>query len=280
MIFEHEIPQGSKLHFGAAAKIKRELESKACDIFYKNGFEEIITPSFCYLEHQQNVSNRHIIRLSSQNNHQISLRYDSTLDVIRIITKRLGRSTQHDKWFYIQPVFSYPTSEIYQIGAECLNIKEFMNLINMGIEILDSAKLNTTLQISSVRVSNLCLKELNLDSFKGLSLENLMNKASFIKELLELDSIQSLDSYLDKSPMFLRFELERVSEFAHTCKHKKIIISPLLKPVVEYYDDLIFKVFCFNQTLLLGGNYKVEKNECCGFGIYSDSVVELMLKKD
>ncbi|MFG5109215.1 ATP phosphoribosyltransferase regulatory subunit, partial [Campylobacter lari] len=120
MILQHEIPQGGKLYFGKIAKLKREIERSASEVFYNNGFEEILTPSFSFLQHQQLFSDREILRLSSENNQQISLRYDSTIDTIRIITKRLMRSTGAKKWFYIQPVFSYPSNEIHQIGAECL----------------------------------------------------------------------------------------------------------------------------------------------------------------
>ena len=52
MIFEHEIPNGSKLYFGNSAKVKRSIENIASDILDKNGFEEIITPTLSYWAHQ------------------------------------------------------------------------------------------------------------------------------------------------------------------------------------------------------------------------------------
>ena len=281
MVFEHEIPQGTKLHFGKSARLKRNIENKACEIFYHNGFEEIITPSFSYFEHQQNFSNRHIIRLSSQNNHQISLRYDSTIDTIRIITKRLGRSTNHQKWFYIQPVFSYPTSEIYQIGAECLDMNELSTIINVGLEILSSFILGAYLQISNAKILHLCINEigLNIESYNALCVQEVEQKALFMKQILEVNDIESLERFLSIAPMFLRFEVERLIESAKMCKHNRIIIAPLAKPVVDYYDDMVFKVFNANHTLMLGGNYNLQGYECCGFGIYTDNVVDLILQE-
>ena len=41
MIFEHEIPRGSRLYFGSMAKAKRRLENQVCDILDNCGFEEI-----------------------------------------------------------------------------------------------------------------------------------------------------------------------------------------------------------------------------------------------
>ena len=46
MIYEHEIPTGSKLYFGESAKLKRSLERVASELFYEAGFEEIVTPFF------------------------------------------------------------------------------------------------------------------------------------------------------------------------------------------------------------------------------------------
>ena len=115
MILEHEIPSGSKLYFGNSAKIKREIEKVASDILYSKGFEEIVTPIFSYHQHKSIADERELIKVNDENNNSISLRADSTIDVVRIIEKRLGRNTEHKKWFYIQSVFRYPTDEQYQI---------------------------------------------------------------------------------------------------------------------------------------------------------------------
>ena len=52
MIFEHEIPNGSRLYFGKTAKIKRTLENSSSDFLEESGFEEIVTPNFSYSGHQ------------------------------------------------------------------------------------------------------------------------------------------------------------------------------------------------------------------------------------
>jgi hypothetical protein len=36
MIYEHEIPTGSKLYFGESAKLKRKLENVASDVHTNN----------------------------------------------------------------------------------------------------------------------------------------------------------------------------------------------------------------------------------------------------
>ncbi len=114
MIYEHEIPTGSKLYFGESAKLKRSLEHAASTLFYGAGFEEIVTPFFSYHQHQS-IDEKELLRFSDEQNHIVSLRADSTMDAVRLITKRVGRSTSHDKWFYIQPVFRYISHELPQI---------------------------------------------------------------------------------------------------------------------------------------------------------------------
>ncbi len=97
MIFEHEIPTGSRLYFGKRAKAKRELENKASVFLQNAGFEEILTPNFSYTGHQSIDEDKDLITLSDEENNSLALRADSTLDVVRIISKRLGRTTEHKK---------------------------------------------------------------------------------------------------------------------------------------------------------------------------------------
>ena len=46
MIFEHEIPEGSRLYFAGTAKTKRLIEAKASELLSASGIEEIVTPLF------------------------------------------------------------------------------------------------------------------------------------------------------------------------------------------------------------------------------------------
>ena len=126
MILEHEIPNGTKLYFGESAKIKRKIENVASTILDENGFQEIVTPVFSYHQHLSVANEKELIRISDIQNNALSLRADSTIDVVRIIEKRLGSNTDQKKWFYIQPVFRYPTEEQYQVGVEFIGEKKLI----------------------------------------------------------------------------------------------------------------------------------------------------------
>ena len=139
MILSHEIPQGCKLYFGKDAKLKRLLESKASEILEKNGYLEIVTPTFAYLQHQKN--SREVVRTNNEHNHQIALRNDSTIDTMRLLAPHLNAGISK-KWFYIQPIFVYPTTEINQIGVENLENCDIMPFISISLEILNSFDLS------------------------------------------------------------------------------------------------------------------------------------------
>ncbi|PAF47126.1 ATP phosphoribosyltransferase regulatory subunit [Helicobacter sp. 12S02634-8] len=280
MILEHEIPQGTKLYFGLSAKIKRKIENLACEIFYQNGYEEILTPFFVYLEHQKNFSNRSIIRLSSQNNHQISLRYDTTIDAIRIITKRLGRTTDQKKWFYIQPVLSYPTNEIYQIGAECLESDAFPQILRLGAMMMQSFELKPILQISNVKILKACAEDLGveMEAFRKMQIEDILTSGSYIADLLKIQTQADLESFIPIAPKFLQDQLRALAMCASYCHYENMIFSPLDFAPVDYYNDLVFRMFAGNHTFLLGGKYTIEGIESCGFGIYVDDVIDHQIK--
>ncbi|RDU66799.1 ATP phosphoribosyltransferase regulatory subunit [Helicobacter didelphidarum] len=279
MILEHEIPEGSKLHFGLSAKLKRQVENLSVELFYKHGFEEIVSPIFVYQQHQKSFLNRNVIHLSSEKNYQVAMRNDSTIDVIRIITKRLGRTTTQKKWFYIQPVFSYPTTEYNQIGAECLDEKEMPEILQLGISIFEALKIQPILQVTNTRIAKLCAQELELDYefFTKLNIEKIQD-IDFIVKLLAVEKVRDLESILQICPAFLREELQYL---IYCCQYQydNLICSPFLSAPVDYYNDLFFKMFLNNSTFLAGGKYQVDGVKSCGFGIYTDGVVHYLLKQ-
>ncbi|MCH9813187.1 MAG: ATP phosphoribosyltransferase regulatory subunit, partial [Epsilonproteobacteria bacterium] len=151
MIYEHEIPSQSRLYFANSAKLKRTIENRASDILYTEGYEEIVTPIFSYHQNDS-IDEQELIRFSDRQNHIISLRADSTLDIVRIISKRLGRSVAQKKWFYIQPVYKFPSLESHQIGAEHIENDALDSTINESAKILGALELKPLLQISNMNI--------------------------------------------------------------------------------------------------------------------------------
>ena len=279
MIFEHEIPKGSRLYFGKTAKAKRVLENSVCEILEKNGFEEILTPNFSYSQHQSIEDNKKLIKFSDEENEQVSLRADSTLDVVRIITKRLGRATNHRKWFYVQPIFSYPSKEDYQIGCEWIEHNNISDIMNLTADILRAIKIEPILQISNINIPKLISTELNIsiDILKNGEISELLKlDCDWLNNLLRVKDIKSLENIIEKVPNILKKELEILLEKSKEVKYSNIIIAPMYYGSLKYYNGVYYRVIDKNLVLCRGGMYETDGISSLGFALYTDNLLKML----
>ena len=281
MIFEHEIPNGSKLYFGASAKVKREIEFLASEILDNLGFEEIVTPIFSYHQHESFDNKKPLVRLNDEENHEVTLRADSTADVVRIVTKRLGRSTESKKWFYIQPTVTFPTKEQYQIGAEVID-GTFENIAKTTMMLLEEIGVAPVMQISNIRIPHLLNANygVSLEVLKSMSLEQILAAdLPWIDQLVRINSVKDLDD-LSAFPEDIKAELVKIREAAQQVVYEHMVISPLFYAKMRYYDSLTFRMFEGNRLLAMGGIYTVDEIEAAGFALYTDECILNKMNKD
>ncbi len=279
MVFEHEIPKGSRLYFGKAAKAKRELENKVSDILDENGFEEILTPNFSYSQHQAIADDKKLIKFSDEQNEQVALRADSTLDVVRIISKRLGRATSHKKWYYVQPIFTYPSKEEYQIGCEWIEHDNITDIMNLTADILKKLKLNPVFQISNINIPKLVAKELNIDIdlFKNGEIAELFKlDVNWLNALIKVKNIEDLKNTLELVPDSLKVEIKKLLEKAVEVDYNNCVIAPLYYGSLKYYNDVYYRVISDNLTVCKGGMYSSEGISSLGFALYTDSLLKIL----
>ncbi len=283
-MLEHEIPTGSKLYFGKSAKVKREIESIASDVLDKNDFLEILTPLFSYHQHLSIADEKELIRINDEKNNAISLRADSTIDVVRIIKKRLGLNNSHKKWFYIQPVYTYPTTEQYQIGVEQMNEKDLSKVLVIANDILKKLDVKPLVQISNMKIPHiLCdmFDELNLDDFRHLNIEKFLNlKVEWLNKLVYLQYIDQVDEILDVVPNEIKVELLKMKELCESSACDNGVLSPMYYAKMLYYDELFFRIIKDNEVYARGGRYKNEETTSVGFAIYTDIIIEEKVKQD
>ena len=280
MIFEHEIPGGSKLYFGKSASIKREIENISAQLLIQEGYQEMVTPLFSY--HQSSVfeNTKELIRVNDSSNHEVTLRADSTVDVVRIATKRLGRSMESKKWFYIQPVYRYPTKEQYQVGAEYIG-GSFDEILSIASKLLDRLGIEADIQLANITIPNLLSKEygIDLNLIRKMAVEELYkSKYSWIKSLLHIHSIEDLED-LSIYPNDIADELDRLKRLSNSIKNRKVVISPLYYAPLGYYDSMIFRVFSENTLFMMGGVYEIENLQASGFALYTDACVSKIMQK-
>lgn len=276
-MLEHEIPSGTKLYFGNSAKIKREIEATASDVLYSAGYEELITPLFSYHQHLSIADEKELIRVNDTQNYQLTLRADSTIDVVRLLDKRLGRNTTHQKWFYIQPIYMYPSKEIYQIGAEYIGEKNLSTVLQSTIDIVNALEIKPLLQISNIRIPQLISKELgiDLDDFKHINIQKLLDhKVSWLKDVIYLEKLEEIDKVIEAVPEVIKHELRRMKELANNIEYDNFVLAPLYYAKMLYYDELYFRMIDKNDVFARGGRYVNDDVTSVGFALYTDKIIE------
>jgi histidyl-tRNA synthetase len=269
MIYSHDIPKGGKLYFGKSAKLKREIEAVSAEVFENNEFDEIVTPYFSY--HQlEALKSKDLIKLNDIQNRDLTLRGDSSIDVIRLVIKRLKSNSK--KWFYIQPVFRYPSIEINQIGAEILE-GDLSEAIILNKLLMDKLSLTPTIQISNIKIIKL-VKQLTNITEEELKKENLnaFSKIDWLKKLSYIHSKEDLED-LSIYPDEIKNELLKIKNLINKINFD-IVIAPLFYAEFNYYDGIFYRFFINNSLLSMGGEYEINKIRAVGFSLYTDNIIE------
>lgn len=282
MILEHEIPNGSKLYFGYSAKIKRHIENVASEILDVNGFEEIVTPIFSYHQHLSIANECELIKINDIKNNSLSLRADSTIDVVRIIEKRLGANYSQKKWFYIQPVVTYPTTEQYQVGVEFMGEKKLSCVLGLATEIFNKLEVKPLTQISNIKIPELLVEmfdELSIEDFKHINIDKFISlEVEWLTKLVYLQYIEQIDDVMAIAPENIKMELAKMKELCAEISCENTVLAPMYYAKMLYYDELFFRVIKDNEVYARGGRYKNSDLTSVGFAIYTDTVCEELIK--
>ena len=193
---------------------------------------------------------------------------------MRIVTKRLGRSTESKKWFYIQPTVTFPTHEQYQIGAEMLD-GSFEEVAKTTTMLLSEMDANPVMQISNIAIPHILNEKygVSLDVLKSMHIEQIMAiDLPWIEQLVRINSVDDLND-LSAFPAEIKAELEKIKTAMQNVSYEKMVVSPLYYAKMRYYDSLTFRMFEGNSLLAMGGIYSIDGIEAAGFALYTDECV-------
>lgn len=277
--FDHEIPNGSRLYFGKSAQLKRELENKASEILVKNGFSEILTPYFSYHQHLS-VAPQKLLKLSDPTNHELALRADSTVDVVRIVRKRL-KDDKLRRLFYVQPTFKYPSDEFYQIGAELIGEKNLPLAIKIAQEFFKEFDLVPALQLSNIEIPKKICEILNLplEIFEKGKIETLLEQnLPWLDATARATSLKDVQDLRTQVPEELKPCLDEILNLGVDYEH--IRVSLLYYSKMRYYDALFFRFLDAGAVYCNGGNYEIDGLKSSGFALLVDALIEKIMQKD
>ena len=276
--FEHEIPNGSRLYFGKNAALKRKIENIASEILLKNDFNEILTPCFSY--HQNLGVKSGLLKFSDPQNNEIALRADSTVDVVRIVRRRL-KNENLKRWFYMQPIFKYPSKEFYQIGAEMIDERNLTLAIKIALEIFSEFGLKPVLQLSNIEIPKLICQILgiSIDVFEKGAIEVLLQKdIKWLNDITKATTLQDLKALKNSVPSELKDAINDIENLG--ISYENVRISLLYYSKMRYYDELFFRFLDANSILCSGGNYKIDGTNSSGFAVMVDAMIEKIIHKD
>ena len=276
--FEHEIPNGSRLYFGKNAALKRKIENIASEILLKNDFNEILTPCFSY--HQNLGVKSGLLKFSDPQNNEIALRADSTVDVVRIVRRRL-KNENLKRWFYMQPIFKYPSKEFYQIGAEMIDERNLALAIKIALEIFSEFGLKPVLQLSNIEIPKLICQILgiSIDIFEKGAIEVLLQKdIKWLNDITKATTLQDLKALKNSVPSELKDAINDIENLG--ISYENVRISLLYYSKMRYYDELFFRFLDANSILCSGGNYKIDGTNSSGFAVMVDAMIEKIIYKD
>lgn len=277
--FDHEIPNGSRLYFGKSAQFKRELENKASEILVKNDFSEILTPYFSYHQHLS-VAPQKLLKLSDPTNHELALRADSTVDVVRIVRKRL-KDDKLRRLFYIQPTFKYPSDEFYQIGAELIGEKNLPLAIKIAQEFFKEFDLMPVLQLSNIEIPKKICEILNLplEIFEKGKIETLLEQnLPWLDATARATSLKDVQALRTQVPEELKPCLDEILSLG--VDYERICVSLLYYSKMRYYDALFFRFLDAGAVYCNGGNYEIDGLKSSGFALLVDALIEKIMQKD
>lgn len=130
--FVPQIPYGTRDFLPEEARQKRNLENTLAALFSRWGYDEVVTPTFEYLDTltvgvggdiQQNI-----FKFLDKNNRILGLRPDMTAPIARVAATRLKDESWPLRLYYLTNVFRYELAqagrhcEFYQGGVELLGI--------------------------------------------------------------------------------------------------------------------------------------------------------------
>jgi len=149
-----QIPYGTKDFLPQEAAGKRQLENILAELFRRWGYDEVITPTFEYLETltagSDPAATQTMFKFFDQNNSLVALRPDMTAPIARVAATRLKEVASPLRLFYLANVFRQEQTqtgrlcEFYQAGVELYGFAGAAadaEVVALAVEALSSAGL-------------------------------------------------------------------------------------------------------------------------------------------
>lgn len=226
-----EIPKGLRDLLPDEVKNRRELEKRAAQLFRSYGYQEVITPTFEYLEVVENgaggAMREKLFLFMDREGGILSLRPEMTVSIARLAATHLQEEALPIRLFYSANVFRHVEPQMAQY-------REFWQL---GIELLGAQGVQADAEVIGLAVK--ALQAFGLQDFK-IS----MNEIGIINALVDGSALsseerQNVRRLIEKKDLV---ELERLLDSLPIEDELKEAIAklPVLHGGLEVLDQLTY----------------------------------------
>ncbi|MCR4432029.1 MAG: ATP phosphoribosyltransferase regulatory subunit [Tepidanaerobacteraceae bacterium] len=285
-------PAGVKDFLPPLVRKKRQIERAIYDVFEKWGYEEIIAPSFEYLEtfissNSPGFSDK-IFKFFDRQGRVLALRSDITTSIARMVATYYGEHRLPLRFCYISNVFRFQEprkgrdQEFFQVGGELIGIKGIQadtEIILLASEILKRIGISDFIvNIGHIKFLEGLLDEIDADPGKKEQIAHAILGKNFVllEELIKDITVKtgtkqvllSLSSFyggpeilekLSKTPLNEKCrnalsELETLSEMLKGFNNDvRLTFDPGLARGLEYYTGIVFEIYSPGSGFPLGG---------------------------
>lgn len=284
-------PAGVKDFLPPLVRKKRQIERAIYDVFEKWGYEEIIAPSFEYLEtflssNSPGFSEK-IFKFFDRQGRVLALRSDVTTSIARMVATYYGEHRLPLRFCYISNVFRFQEprkgrdQEFFQVGAELIGIKGIQadtEIILLASDILKQIGISDfIINIGHIKFLEGLLDEINADPGKKEQISHAIWGKNFVlleelikdipinpgikQVLLSLSSFyggQEILERLNKTPLNEKCynALSELMELAGMLKgfnDIRLTFDPGLARGLDYYTGIVFEIYSPDSGFPLGG---------------------------
>ncbi|MGI6434401.1 MAG: ATP phosphoribosyltransferase regulatory subunit [Syntrophomonadaceae bacterium] len=194
-----EVPKGLRDMLPDEVKVKRHIENKAARLFRSYGYQEVITPTFEFLEVIESGAGKNIrgelFLFMDREGGILSLRPEVTVSIARLASTHLKEAQFPQRLFYISNVFRHVQPhlahyrEYWQAGLELLGAPgpwADAEIINIAVRLLRSLDLTGfKISINQIGICNALLDDNTLSSAAKELIRTLVES----KDLVELNRV-------------------------------------------------------------------------------------------
>jgi len=195
-----EIVKGAKDFLPLEAALKREFENQTVETFTRWGYQEVITPTFEYLEVIESGAGQGIreelFLLQDRDGRLLALRPEMTIPIARIVSTKFRDFEGILRLFYNANIFRHALpqmgryQEFYQLGVELIGASGAMadaEVIALAAEILKQQELEFKISLNHIGIFNNLLQQSGLTESARDGIKQLILK----KDLVGLNKMLS-----------------------------------------------------------------------------------------